>query len=257
MKNMELEGIQEVRNSFKTIEEARKALLKINSDETAFRDFSRLLSTLMKETPLEVYAFASELLRDPQKPLQGGVEKGVEDIARSAARNALCNPQLGTWTSRTNIESDDYDRFTSYHRRCSDRLVQLLETGDLIENAGTDWIWHSGRCESCSHTPETSNVVLKITKQPTTWWAKYWGGVIASVRDRPCKESFENDQTWDSTLETLELECPTCYETAKEQYPRFKQKVVQMITVIIDRVRIHFSTALPARGLIFISQVEL
>ena len=244
------------RKPFKTGVKARKVLSNINWDENVLERANHLLSDLMRDRPVEVYAVALDLLRDQPKALPQKITQGVKEIARLAARSSLRNPPLGMWTPETNIEYDDYVRFASYHRKCSVRLLIFLATEVLIQETATEWIWHDAECKMYSPTPSPPGLTLEAAKHPVAWWTGYWERIVASIGDCPCQDLFENDQIWDSTLPALKMECPTCYETAVKNYPRFKQKVVQIVTGIIDEVSIHFTTYLPANGLISTRQVE-
>lgn len=199
----------------------------------------------MEERPVEVYAVALGLLRDYRQTLPGTIAKGLEDMARSAARNSLRDPLPST--AEMNINPDDHARLTRYNRRCRLRLVGSLATGDLIKRTGAEWIRRDAKCEVCPSVSGEPSAALGITEHPETWRARYWKGITASIGEFPCEESFGNDQIWNSTLQILEKECPRCYKTAEEEYPRFKQKAIQVITEIIDEVSIHLLTGLSAK----------
>ena len=197
------------------------------------------LSGLMKDSPVEVYAIALDLLRDKHNPLPEGIDEGVKDMARLAARNSLLDPQLGFWNAEMYIKSGDYAWFTGYHRRCSVRLLQFLTTEDLIKVTGSEWIWYNTRCGVCPRaTPGNVSVLVPTVKgnpkYPVTWWVDYWELVISVTGERPCEESFKDEQIWGSTLRTLAGQCPKCYSAAMEEYPRFSRMVVQRITEIVN-----------------------
>ena len=199
----------------------------------------------MTENPVEVYGIALDLLRNPHKPLPKGVDTGVEEIARLAARNALRNPLPEMWTTKMNINRNEYDQITSYRLRCSLRLVVFLTSKEVVEKTGSEWIWDGAEYKACA-------LVYKMPKHPTTWWVIYWENLVASIGEFPCEELIENDQFWNSTLQPLKEECQECYKTAVEKYPRFKKKVIQIITDIINGVSIHLSADLPVKNSIFI-----
>lgn len=201
----------------------------------------------MKRSPVEVYAVALDLLRYPRKTLPETIVQGVEDIARSAARHSLRGPPLGDWTPKMKVKSDDYTQLINYHRQCTLRVLKFVATGDLIKRTGTEWIWHNPRCEACPPTSKVPVVALGIPKHPTSWWVIFWERVVASIGECPCEELLEDGQIWNSTLQALAKECPTCYQTAVEKYPRFKEKVMQIITDIIDSVSIYLSVGLPVK----------
>lgn len=230
---------------FKSNKEARIVLSKIDWDESVLESAKRLLSDLMTKRPFEVYAVALHLLRDPYKAIPETIAKGLEDIARSAARNSLRDPRIKSWKAGMNVEPDVFNEYTSYYIRCDIDLIKLLM--GLMKETDPERIWYDPGCKLCHNT-----------KQSPTWWANYWGGLLASVGECPCEEPFKDNRIWNSTLEVLKLECPTCYKTAKERYPRFKEKVIQMVTDIIDGVSIHpVHHVLPAKSLISIPQVGL
>jgi len=228
---------------FKTSRDARRVLLRMSYDDEALGDIERSLSYLINQSPVEVYAIALDLLRDPRKPLPREIANGMERIARIAGRNSLRDPPLGVWTTGMHIKQDDYIRFTDYHLWCRIRLAQFLATADLIKKTGDEWIWYNTRCGVCPLTP-TSIVVptaaLGAGKRPATWWVTYWEKVVALVGECPSEDPFTDGHIWDSTLRGLAKECPTCHETAAKEFPHFKDKLVNMITDIIDGVRMPF-----------------
>ena len=236
---------------------ARIALPCINRDETGLESARHFLSNYIKERPVEVYAVALGLLRESNKALPEKFAQGVEDIARSAARNALRNPPPEMWTTKMNINRNDYDQITSYHLQCSLRLVVFLTSKEVVEKTGSEWIWEGTKCKACAPIYKVPVLTLGVPKHPTAWWGIYWERVVASIGECPCEELIENDQFWNSTLQPLKEECQMCYETAVKNYPRFKKKVIQIITDIINSVSIHLSPHPPTKSLMFIQQVEL
>jgi len=195
----------------------------------------------MKDKPVEVYAIALDLLRAPGNILPRDVARGVEDMARSAARNSLLDPPLGIWTTEMNIELDDYNRFTAYHFRCRGRLLVFLVTGDTVKNTGTDWVWFNTRCGVCPLTLKSIVVPIAVLgkgKYPATWWVKYWERIVTSVGDSPCEKPFIDEAIWNTTLHALAKKCPTCHEAAVREFPLFREKLVKMVTKIIENVRI-------------------
>lgn len=231
------------REPFKSSDEAREVLLGIRCKKSTLEVIKLSLSYLIKERPVEVYAIVLELLRAPPRSLPKKVVKGLKEIAGLAARNSLLDYPLGSWTIGMNIEQEDYRRFTTYRRQCSVRLVQLLEMRNMAENMGTHWIWYNTRCGVCSRTSNSvavSGTVLGAAKYPVVWWVTYWERVVASVADFPCEKPFEDEHMWNSTLQALARECPTCYEAAAREFPQFRGKLVEAITKLIDNVRTSF-----------------
>jgi hypothetical protein len=227
---------------FKSSKKARRVLSDIDWDETVLERARHCLSDLMKEKPTEVYAVALSLLRDPHKALPETIAWGMEDIIRSAARNYLLDPPLGSWNDEMDIRFEDYIRLTDYRRRCRTSLILFLISRDFVKETGTEWVWYNPKCRVCHRTTATSIVpVLGGGKYPTTWWVGYWQRVVPYVGERPSEETFANDPNWNSTLEALRMNCPTCYKAVVEEYPRFKEKILKIITDIIDDVSgIHF-----------------
>ena len=97
---------------------------------------SHSLSHLLEEKPVQVYAVPLDLLRDTRRPLPRVFAKGVENVARYAARSSLLDGRLGPWTPETQVKEDDHDRFVGYHLQCRLRLVGSLLTKESIENTG-------------------------------------------------------------------------------------------------------------------------
>lgn len=200
-------------------------------------------SRLPNESPVEAYALALDILRDTRKPLSREFIKDVEDVARSAARSSLLDRQLGTWTHGMQIKKDDYERFIDYHDQCRVRLVASLKTEELIKNTGSHWIWYNTRCGVCPLTPKSYAVPTKnlgTMIRPTTWWVTYLEGTIPCVQDSPCEETFENEHIWQSILQALGKECPTCHRTAAREFPLFKKRLLKIVTEIVDSVRTLF-----------------
>ena len=237
-------------------EAVKKALYKIKSDGHALEHAKLLLSKLMDESPVEVYAIALDLLRHPCNPPLLLADQVVEEIARSAARNSLRSPRLAEWNDEMIfIESGDYARFTSYHFRCGIRLLAFLATRKLIERTGDEWVWYNTACGVCplsTGSLKSPGPVLApvIAKPVATWWGEYWRLIIAATGERPCEETVKSDKFWTPTLQALAKRCPTCHTRATEEYPRFKKKVLEIMTSIINEVRIHLSTDLPTKSLI-------
>ena len=236
------------REPLKSADDLRRALLIIDHDEVVLDEIRR---TLLRTTnrPLEAYAIALGLLRVPCKPLTSGVTKGVEDIVRSIARDSLRDPALGSWAPEMPVKHDDYMRFTSYHRRCRIRLVEFLATGELIKATGNEWIWYNTRCEVCPIVPQSnvvSSATLGIEKHPAAWWVAYWERVVAAIGETPCEGPFEDQNIWGSTLRALRDGCPSCHEVAVREFPIFRGKLVNMVTNIIDGVRVPFVGLCPS-----------
>ena len=212
-------------------------------NEAEIEHVGHLLSVLIEDTPVEVYAIALDLLRDKLNPLQKEIDEGVQAIARLAARNSLLDPplELERWKAEMGIEFRDYAWFASYHHRCGIRLFQFLATEDLIKETGAGWVWYNTNCGVCPPTTAESLVVpvptvQGILKYPATWWVDYWERIVPFTWEHPCEKSFEDEQIWGSTLRTLAGQCPTCYTVVREEYPRFRDKVVKKITDIIGDV---------------------
>ncbi|KAF9644829.1 hypothetical protein BDM02DRAFT_3190234 [Thelephora ganbajun] len=233
-----LSGHQE---PFKSCDEARKILWRINWNEAALDSVKYSLSRLMRERPVEVYSIVLDLLRAPPQPFPREIARGVEGMARSAARNSLLDPPLGAWTTEVNIRLDDYIRFTTYHLRCGVRLLEFLATEDLIKKTGTEWIWYNTRCGVCPTTAKSIVVpaaALGTAKYPATWWVTYWERVVASVGEFPCEKPFKNERIWDSTLRDLARECPACHKEAAREYPIFRKKLIDLIAEITNGVEL-------------------
>ena len=228
---------------FKTRDDARKGLRDVDYSKTTLEHVTRSLSDLLKKKPVEVYAIALDLLRDTRKPLPREFAKGVEDIARYAARSSLLDRQLGPWTPETQVKKDDYDRLVGYHLQCKLRLVGSLTTQELIKNVGSNWIWYNTRCGVCRPIPDSfiiQNEALGVGKCPTAWWVIYWERTVLCIADTPCEKAFENDHVWNHIMETLEKKCPVCYEAAAREFPIFKEKLLGMVIKIVNSVCIHF-----------------
>ena len=229
--------------SFKTRDDARNGLRDVDYRKTTLEHVTHSLSDLLKKKPVQAYAIALELLRDTRKPLPKEFVKGVEDIARSAARRSLLDRQLGPWTPETQVEKDDYDRFVGYRLQCRLRLVRSLRTQELIKNTGSNWIWCSARCGVCRPVPDSFIIpdeALGVGKFPTVWWVTYLERTVPCVTDSPCEKAFDNEHVWKSIMQTLELECPKCHKVAAREFPFFKEKLLGMVTKIVNSVRIHF-----------------
>ena len=228
---------------FKTTDDAREGLRDVDYSKTTLDNITHSLSRLLEENAVEVYAIALGLLRNTRKPLPREFTQGVEDIARYAARNSLLDRQLGPWTPETLVKKDDYDRFVGYHLQCRARLVRSLESKELIGNTGTHWIWYNTRCGVCHPVPNSSivpNEVLGVGKCPTAWWVTYLERTVSCVADSPCEKAFESDDIWRPLMRTLAKECPTCHEAAVREFPIFKDRLLGMVTEIVNSVRIHF-----------------
>lgn len=241
--------LQKRKRPFKSSKEARKALFHITLDEIQLGCANHLLSTLIKERPAEVYAIALDLLRDHKLP--AGIDKVVEEIARSAARQSLRDLPPRIWNAKMDVKFDDYTHFTSYYLQCSIRLDQFLVTEELIKKTGTEWVWFNSRCGVCPLTTQSIVVpiaALGIKKHPTTWWVEYWEKVVSAIGECPCEDWFKDSRIWSSTLWTLEKECPTCYRRAAEEYPRFNKMVIDITIDIIKGVSIHVSIDLSAKA---------
>ena len=228
--------------SFKTIDDTRKGLRDVDYSETALEYIIYSLSDLLEESPVQVYAIALNLLRDTPKPLPREFTKGVEDIARHAARSSLLYRQLGPWTPETDVKKDDYDRFIGYHLQCRLRLVESLRSQELIENTGSDWIWYNIRCGVCRLIPDSfiRNEALGAGKCPAAWWVTYLERTVSCVADSPCEKAFESEHVWTDLMRDLGEKCPTCYEAACREFPIFKEKMLGIVTKIVNSVCIHF-----------------
>ena len=223
--------------------EAERVLLEISHEENALEDIKRSLSHLMKESPVEVYAIVLDLLRAPQKSLPSVIIEGVKELARSAARNSLRDPPLDTWSTEMNVGEEDYSRFTAYRTRCRDRLLEFLATGEFIRTTGTAWIWYDTRCGVCSLASErviVPDAALETEKYQVKWWVTCLERIMASVREFPCEKPFKRKRIWNSTLQELKVECPTCHMAAVEEFPLFKEELLSAVTKVIDGVRIQF-----------------
>ena len=225
---------------FESAGEAREVLSKTSFNELTVEDIKRSLSYLMEERPIETYGIALDILRASDKT-RGFFVRDVEDIVRSAARKSLHDP-LPPWSTETDVAFTDYVRLISYHARCAIRLLEFFTTGGFIKKTGTEWVWYNTRCDVC---PPTSNKIVvqgeMLEKaRPTMWWAGYWEKIVTSVRDSPCEELVEKQYIWNSTLQALAKDCPTCHEVAEREFPLFKAKLVLEITKIINGVRIRF-----------------
>ena len=229
---------------FRSGNEARRVLSRINYEEDALEDIKRSLSRLMKERPVEVYAIALDLLRASRKrPLPKVIAEGVEGIARSAVRNSLLDPLLGPWTTEMGAKHGDYLQLINYHHRCSIELLEFLVTEAVIKSMGTEWIWYNTRCGVCTLVLDSfvvPSAALGTAKLPAKWWVTYWETVIASVRESPCEKLFNSGHIWDSTFQALAIECPTCHRAVAKEFPLFKEKILNAVTKIIDGVRITF-----------------
>jgi len=161
-------------------------------------------------------------------------------MARSAARNSLLDPPLGTWTTGMDTKRDDYNRFTTYHFRCTVRLLVFLSTGELVKKTGTDWVWFNTRCGVCPLTSRSIVVPAEVlgTKYTAMWWVEYWERIVGAVGDSPCEKPFDDEPIWNSTLQALARGCPACHETAAKEFPLFRERLVNMVTKIIEDVRI-------------------
>ena len=71
----------------KTSHEAQRNLCNAEYNKVMLEHIGYPLSRLLKESPVEVYAIALDLLRDTRKPLPREFTERVENIARSAARS--------------------------------------------------------------------------------------------------------------------------------------------------------------------------
>ena len=228
---------------FKTLDDAREGLRDVDYSRTTLDHIAHSLLHLVEENTVEVYAIALGLLRDIRKPLPREFAKGVEDVARYAARSSLLYRQLGPWTPETQAKKDDYDRFVGYHLQCRLRLVESLRTQELIENTGSNWIWYNTRCGVCrpiSNSPTAPNEEPGAGKHPTTWWVAYLERTIPCIADSPCEKAFESEHVWRPLMEDLAEECPKCHETAAREFPIFKEKLLGMATGIVNNVGIHF-----------------
>ena len=228
---------------FKTGHKAWRSLRKADYNKVTLERTGHSLSHLRKESPVEIYAFALDLLRGTREPLPRVLTKGaIEGIARSAARDSLLDRQLDTWIPGMQIKKDDYGRFIDYHGQCRVRLVASLATNELIKKTGSHWIWYNTRCGVCRLTKSYAvpATLLGTWKYPTTWWATYWERTVSCVGDSPCEKAFENEHIWQSTLRDLANECPTCHKTAAREFPLFKKGLLKMVTKIVDSVRTLF-----------------
>ena len=229
--------------SFKTRDDARKGLQDVDYSKTTLEHIIHSLSDLLEEKPVQVYAIALDLLRDTPKPLPREFANSVEDIARYAARSSLLYRQLGPWTPETEIKKDDYDRFVGYHLQCRLRLVESLQTQELIENTGSNWIWYNTRCGMCRLIPDSFIIpyeALEVGKCPAVWWVTYLERTVSCVADSPCEKAFESEHVWSDLMEDLEEECSKCHKVAAREFPFFKEKLLGMVTKIVNGVRIHF-----------------
>ena len=197
------------------------------------------LPRLPKESLVEVYAIALDLLRGTRKPLPKEFTECAENIVRSAARSSLLNCQLDTWTPGIQIKKDDYERFIDYHDQCRVRLVASLTAEELMKQTGSRWIWYNARCGVCRSTSEgyvAPTTVLGTGKYLTTWWVTYLERTVTCVGDSPCERAFESDHIWKSIMRALAKECPTCHQTAVREFPLFKKRLLRMVTKIVDSV---------------------
>lgn len=210
-------------------------LSNINWDEISHERARRSLLGLIEQRPVEVYTIALRLLHDPRKTFPETIARGMEDIARSAARISLRDNLL---VGETNIEKKYYAGLADYRFSCDVRLTCLLVTQEVIDKTGDDWIWHNPSCKDCPPAPKIA-VEPKELPHPQTWWKNYWQVVVASIRERPCEELFKDDQTWEDAMQKLEEECLTCYGMARKKYDGFKQKIIQITTNVINDVSIH------------------
>lgn len=226
-------------------EPAREFPLGKNLDGHALERLRVFFSDRIKERPVEVYADILTLLRGPCKSATREFKDGLEDIARSAARNSLRDFRLvrePPKKTEVNIRYIDYLLFIEYHEWCSLRLHQFLGTEKLIkETDSADCVWYNPKCGVCDpFTGENFFVPVPAPKNgnyATTWWVEHWKKVIAAVGERPCEETFANDPNWAPTLQALKKKCSACHQRAKEEYPRFKQRVAEKITNLINDVR--------------------
>ena len=151
--------------------------------------------------------------------------------------------QPDPWTPGMHIRKDDYYRFINYNQECREELAVFMVTREFIASTGSRWTWYSARCGACSLTPN-GNVLpskaLGVGKHPTTWWATYWGRTITCVGDAPCEEVLEDDHIWKPIMRALAGECPTCHETATSEFPFFREKLLEMVTNIVNNVCIFF-----------------
>ena len=229
--------------SFKTRDDARKGLQDVDYNKTTLEHIIHSLSDLLEEKPVQVYAIALDLLRDTPNPLPREFAKSVEDIAHHAARSSLLYRQLGPWTPETQVKKDDYDRFVGYHLQCKLRLVESLRTQELIENTGSNWIWYNTRCGVCRLIPDSfiiQNEALGAGKRPAAWWVTYLERTASRVADSPCEKAFESEHIWTDLMRDLGEKCPTCYEAAVREFPIFKEKMLGVVTKIVNSVCIHF-----------------
>lgn len=216
-------------------------------DGRALERLRVFFSDCIKERPIEVYADILTLLRGPCKFATREFKDGLEDIARSAARNSLRDFRLAREPPKkaeVNIRYSDYLLFIDYHERCGLRLHQFLGTERLIkETDSANCVWYNPKCGVCDRlTGENFFVPVPAPRDgnyPATWWVEHWKIVIAAVGARPCEETFAEDPSWASTLQALKIKCPACHKRAKEEYPRFKQKAVEKIANLINGVRGH------------------
>ena len=225
------------------MDDALKGLRDVDYSKTTLEHITYSLSYLLGENPVQAYAIALELLRDTRKPPSREFAKGVEDIARRAARSSLLDRQLDPWTPEMQVEKDDYDRFVDYRLQCRLRLVGSLRTQELVKNTGSNWVWYNTRCGVCRPIPDSFIIldeVLEVGKCPAAWWVTYLERTVSRVADSPCEKAFESEHVWSDLMEDLEEECPKCHKVAAREFPFFKEKLLGMVTKIVNGVRIHF-----------------
>ena len=62
---------------------------------------------------------------------------------------------------------------------------------------------------------------------------------VSCVADSPCEKAFEGEHVWRPLIQALAEECPTCHEVAAREFPLFKEKLLKIVTDIVNSVRIH------------------
>ena len=211
------------------IAESMAELLRTDSSWNALKQVEDSLYRLMEERPAKTYAVAVSLL---QNPLPGEAVGDIERIARTAARKSLQDPPLPT-------RSEVYVKLARYRQVCGLQLKMFLITGDFAKSTctGTKWTWYDTRCGVC---PVARRTRLGDKNHPASWWAAYWERAVTYAMDYPCEEAFEDGCVWESILQELEMDCPVCYESAVMEYPDFMGELLEVVTEIVDSVRVSF-----------------
>lgn len=250
-KNMVPGALPNLGGPLKSSDEAREVLMKIEYKDGDLESFKSSLSYLARESPIEVYAIALDLLR-ARCGGEGAPTMIIGDISRiamSAARNCLSLPFPSPGVT---MADQDRKRLVSYRCQCRDRLHDVLNSEGLTESTGTEWIWYNPECGVCPLVPESivmPDAAPGMKIYPTKWWAAHWETIVRDLWNFPCEKAIEDQNIWDSTLQALAEECPECHKAAAEEFPLFRERLVTTVAKIIDGVSIPFVGCCVCKGL--------